>query len=122
MVHQHNTYNPTASRSLINTAICALFAASATKLKSRKKGDAVFASLTPLCPCPCCWPGACTWFTEPAGCGVYEDCCKVDVDCDSEGEETGASIVGRGTWDAGRGTSEAEVDKDNVSGEGEDDR
>jgi hypothetical protein len=33
---------PTASKSRINTAICALFAASATKLKSRRKGDVAF--------------------------------------------------------------------------------
>ena len=33
------TYNPHPSKSLIKQAICALFAASATKLKSLKNGD-----------------------------------------------------------------------------------
>jgi len=102
-------HNPTASMSLINTAICALFAASATRLKSLRKGDTVLASLTPLCDCACCWLGACAWFADAAGCDVYEDAWEVDVDgapwkycdgCESEGEESGAFIVGCGLREA----------------------
>jgi len=56
------TYDPipTASKSRMRTAICARFAASATKLKSRRNGDVASAVLCWVgggCGCCCCWGG-----------------------------------------------------------------
>lgn len=87
--------------SLIKTAICALFAASATRLKSLRKGDA---SLTPRCVCVGCWLGAWAGFADAAGWEAYEDVCEAEDEggapwkycdgCERDGEESGASIVG----------------------------
>jgi hypothetical protein len=96
----HSAHNPTASISRIKTAICARFAASATRLKSLKNGDVPLTSLT----LRVCWLDA---GADCAGCDgwlVYDDDVDVDVDCvicglkycvgwDIEGEDSGAFIV-----------------------------
>jgi len=89
---------PTASKSRINTAICALFAASATKLKSRRKGDVVSTGLCTGAGCCACWVCGADVGPDKDDCVAVDDEEKYEGWLDfegpwREGEERGASIL-----------------------------